>query len=62
MDTTWYEIDGSAFDRLPRKVRDAIRDYPLNVDCRALRRVAKTESEMLRLIAERKAPSCSPDS
>ena len=52
----WFQWDCNHFDRLPKKVRDAVRKYPFNIDCGKLRKMAKTERDMLTLLEEQKAP------
>ncbi len=53
----WFQWDCGHFDKLPKRVRAAVRDYPKNVDCGELRKQAKTEAEMLRVLAEQRAPT-----
>ncbi len=52
----WMQTDFTAFDKLPRNVRDVIRYHQRKIDVRGLKKVAKTEAEMLDLLANDTAP------
>lgn len=51
-----YECEMRAFDRMPKDVREAIREYDLNIECTKLARKAKTAADMLSIIESGKAP------
>lgn len=53
---SWIRSDLAAFERLPPAVRDALRYNTRKIDVRKLKKAAKTEAEMLQLIASGKAP------
>jgi len=52
----WLQNDFAAFERLPKQVRDAIRNHSRKIDVRALRKMARTEVEMLTVIESGAAP------
>lgn len=41
---TWEQYDLAHFDRLHPKVREAVRQYPYNIDCDDLSGIPVTES------------------
>lgn len=52
----WFERDMSFFDKLPKRVREAIRDAPTHVDVYELKRLATNADDMVNLIRSGKAP------
>lgn len=51
----WVRRDLTVFERLPKRVRDAIREAPRNINVHELRKRASTESKMLALIGSGQA-------
>jgi hypothetical protein len=52
----WFERAMSTFDKLPKPVRDALRNTTMNVDVYKLKRMAKNSNEMIHLIESGEAP------
>jgi hypothetical protein len=52
----WAQRQMAAFDRLPKPVREALREYPRSVNVVKFRRMARTSDEMLKVIASGNAP------
>jgi hypothetical protein len=52
----WVKNDLDALDKLPKRIRDAIRNHSRKIDVRELKRIAATDNAMLELIRTGKAP------
>jgi len=55
----WFRWDAAHFDALPKDVREAIRNYPENINCGRLFKMARTKRELLAILAEGRAPTIS---
>jgi hypothetical protein len=58
MDNAWFQWDAAHFDAMPKDVREAIRNYPDNINCGRLFKMARTKRELLTILAEGRAPIC----